>query len=288
MHKKMKLFVSMLAAAAMLVLLPGSTSMTASAEEAKTYSLRYIGGDINDWRFVPGSTFEEGAYHRELYYLKLDQLKDGDHIVIYAGDTAPNLELDLSGYKLGSLTVHQNATVVIFTGGIRDCYVLAGAYTAINGDVANAQLYDNVTCTFNNNVQDMVLHFTGEPHPDTNISCAGTVGMFQVLKNTDNSLGVFYSIPNNTMRYYNGGIQFPNWSSEPTDAYLQAKAAAGETAAVPEAAPAPAPAAPADTSSEYDKVPKTGESSPAVWVVGLVGAAALLFAGSYGLYRKTN
>lgn len=286
MHKKMKLFVSMLAAVAALVLLPGSSAMTASAEEAKTYSLKYIGGNINDWRYVEGSTFEDGMYHRELYYLTLDQLKDGDHIVVYAGDTAPNKEVDLGSFKLGSLTVYQNATVIIHTNGIRDCYVLAGAYTAVNGDVANAHLYDNVTCNFNNNVLDMVLHIEGEPH--SNIACAGTVGMYQILEDSSNqSKGIFYNIPNNTMRFVNGAVQFPNWDPEPSDAYLQAKA--GGTTAAPEATPAPTAPAPADnTSSEYDQVPKTGENELAGWLIGLAGVAAVLFAGSYGLYRKTN
>lgn len=284
MHKKLKLFVSMLAAAAMLVLLPGRGVMTVSAEEAKTYSIKYIGGDINDWRYVPGSTFEEGMYHRELYYLKTEDFKEGDHIVIYAGETAPNMELHLDDFKLGSLTVYQNATVVIFTAGIRDCYVLAGAYAAINGDVTNAHLYDNVTCTFNNNVLDMVLHTGSEPH--SNISCAGTVGMFQVLEDPDNSKGIFYDIPKNTMRYTDGTIQFPNWAASPSEAYLQAKGTSAGTTTAPEATPAPAPAG--DTSSEYDEVPKTGDNSLALWLTGLAGAAAVLFAGSYALYRKTN
>lgn len=287
MRKKMKLFVSMLAAAAILVLLPGSNTLTASAEEANTYSLKYIGGDINDWRFVPGSTFEDGMYHRELYYLTLDQLKDGDNIVVYSGDTAPNKELDLSGFKLGSLTVYQNATVIIHTGGVKDCYVLAGAYTAINGDVTNAHIYDNATCNFNNNVLDMVLHVAG--NPQSNIACAGTVGMFQILEDsTNSSKGIFYEIPNNTMKFLNGTVQFSNWSSEPSASYLQAKADGGTTAA-PEATSAPSTPAPADnTSSEYDKVPKTGENSLTAWLIGLAGAAAVLFAGSYGLYKKTN
>ncbi|MDE6642227.1 MAG: hypothetical protein K2K63_17090 [Acetatifactor sp.] len=283
MHKKMKLFVSMLAAAAMLVLLPGGNAMTAHAEEAKTYSIKYIGGDINDWRYVPGNTFEDGMYHRELYYLKLNDLKDGDLIVIYPGDEVPNgKELDLSGFRLGNLTVHRDANVVVKTNGIKDCYVLAGAYAAINGDVTNAHLYDSVTCNFNNNVLDMVLHVSGDAK--SSIACTGTVGMFQVLEDsTNNTRCVFYSIPNNTMKFYGGGIQFANCPSEPTEAYLQAKAAAGETTAAPETTPAPAA-----NSSEYDKVPKTGESSQAAWLIGLVGAAAILFAGSYGLYKKTN
>lgn len=285
MHKKMKLLVSMLAAAAMLVLLPGGNAMTAHAEEAKTYSIKYIGGDINDWRYVPGSTFEDGASHRNLYYLLTYDLKDDDLIVIYPGDEVPSGKLlDLSGFRLSNLTIYQNANVVVFTGGIKECYVLAGAYTAINGDVTNAHLYETTTCTFNNNVLDMTLHLqTNDSH--SSITCAGTVGMFQVLEdNTSHSRGIFYDIPNNTMKYLDGTIQFSNWSPEPTEAYLQAKAAAsGTAAAAPEATPAPA-----GDSSEYDEVPKTGESSQAIWLIGLLGAAAILFAGSYRLYKKTN
>ena len=41
MHKKIKVLVSMLAAAAMLVLLPGANALTAKAE-GNTYSLKYI------------------------------------------------------------------------------------------------------------------------------------------------------------------------------------------------------------------------------------------------------
>lgn len=290
MCKKIKMLVSMLAAAAMLVLLPGGSAMTAKAE-ANTYSLKYIGGTINDWRFMPGSTFEDNVAHRETYYLTTQDLKDGDHIVIYSGDTAPNKELDLSGFRLGSLTVYQNAKVTIHTNGIKDCYVLAGASAAINGEVTNAQLYDNVTCNFNSNVLDIVLHISGDPQ--SNIACAGTVGMFQILKDPDDSKALLYNIPNNTMRYVNGSIQFPVWDASPTEAYLQAKNAASGAGTTPDAAPeaTPAPADPAPSggaSSEYDKVPKTGESSRAGLLIGLVGAAAILFAASYGLYKKAE
>ncbi|MCM1191459.1 MAG: hypothetical protein NC123_01610 [Butyrivibrio sp.] len=284
MYKKMKLLVSMLAAAAVLVLLPGRGVMTVKAEEPKTYSIKFIGGNINDWRYMPGSTFEDGKESKKIYYLLTYDLKDGDHIVIYPGDTAPNQELHLDDFKLGSLTIHRNANVVIFTAGITDCYVLAGAYTAINGEVSNAQLYDTVTCTFNSNVLDLVLHIGDEPH--SGISCAGTVGMFQLLKDPDDIKGTFYDIPKNTMRYIDGTIQFPNWSYNPSEAYLQAKNAASGATAASESAAAAAPAG--DASSEYDKVPKTGDNSLTPWLIGLAGAAAALFAGSYGLYRKTN
>lgn len=295
MHKKIKLFVSMLAAAAMLVLLPGGNSLTAHAEEAKTYSIKYIAGDVNDWRVVTGSTFEDGASHYELYSLKTYFLKDGDQVVIYPGDDFPsNKGLDLSGFKLGSLTIYQNTRTVIHVDSVKDCYVLAGASAAINGDVTNAHLYDNTTCTFNNNVLDMVLHINGEPH--SNISCAGTVGMFEILEdNTNNTKGTFYDIPKNTMIYKDGTIQFPNWSYQPTEAYLQAKAAAdgtptGDSASTTPAADSSASTTPAAGTSadEYDSVPKTGDYSQTGWVIGLMGIAAVLFAGSYGLNKKAK
>lgn len=296
MHKKIKLFVSMLAAAAMLVLLPGSNAMTAHAEEAKTYSLKYIAGDINDWRYVPGSTFEDGMYHWSLYNLKTADLKNGDLIVIYPGDEVPGDKgLDLSEFSLSNLTIHYNANVVIHTGGVKDCYVLAGACAAISGDVTNAHLYDNTTCTFNSNVLDMVLHINGDPH--SNISCAGTVGMFRILEDKINDTrGVFYDIPNNTMRYVDGTIQFANWSYQPTETYLQAKAAADATAASETAAASETPAdtsasttpAPGPSPDEYDRVPRTGDSSQTGWVIGLTGIAAVLFTGSYRLYKKAN
>lgn len=294
MHKKIKLFVFMLAAAAMLVLLPGANALNAKAE-GNTYSLKYIGEDVNAWRYVPGSTFEEGMYHKSIYSLTHDELKDGDHIVIYAGDVTPSKGLDLSGFKLESLTIYRDASIIIYTGGVKDCYVLAGAYAAINGDVTNANLYDNTTCTFNNNVLDIVLHIKDEPH--SNIACAGTVGMFQILEdNTNKSRGVFYDIPNNTMNYVNGTIQFPNWSYQPTEAYLQARAAADETAAgTASAGNTSAGTASTGTASagntpsdEYDKVPKTGDGNNLFWLISLTGAAAVLFAGSYMLYRKTK
>lgn len=291
MHKKIRLLVCMLAAAAMLVLLPDENALTAKAE-TNTYSLKYFGGDINDWRYVPGNKFEDGMYHKELYRLKTEELKDGDLIIVYPGDEVPsNKELDLSGFKLGNLTVYQNASAIIFADSIKDCYILAGAYTAINGDVTNAHLYDNTTCTFNNNVLDMVLHINDKPY--SNISCAGTVGKFLILNNEDQSKGVFYDIPKNTMMLSNGTIQFPNWSAEPSDAYLQARAAADGTAEVSAPSDAPAASAPATaaagtSSDEYDQVPKTGESNNIIWLVSLTGAAAILFAGSYMLYRKTK
>lgn len=278
MKKRFKALVSLLAAAAVLALLPGSNILTVKAEEAKTYSVKYIGGEVNDWRYVPGSTFDDNAYNREIYCLNLE-LKAGDSVVVYPGDTAPNKELRLADVRLGNLTIYQNVAAVVFTGGVADCYVLAGAVTAVNGDVRNAYLYDTTTCTFNDNVLDMVLNITDEPHSD--ISCAGTVGHFRTVSSTGARTYEFYDIPKNVMRMIGGTYQIAQYSPTPSDAYLAAMNGTSDTTA----APASSTTTSSTSSDEYDKVPKTGAPSMVIW---FVGAAVVLFAGSYVLYRKSE
>lgn len=284
MHKKIKLFVSMLAAAAMLVLLPGGNTLTARAE-ANTYSIKYLVGS-GDWRCVDGSTFGENQYHYSIEMLRSQKLKDGDHIVIYdSGDIPPSTKhLDLSGFNLGSVTVHNGVTVVFFADSIKDCYVLADAYASINGNVTNAFVYDTTVCTFNNDVLEMELYYTTAPA--SSITCGGTVGHFSVwTKDKQTRWNHFYDI--SKMNFDAGTVQF-NWSPTPSESYLQAKAAADGTAPADTAAtPAPGSAkpAPGTAADEYDAVPKTGGNSHIIW---LAGAAALLFAASFCLYRKAK
>lgn len=279
MKKKGKTLVSTLMAVLLLALLPGSSLLTAHAAEAKTYSVKFIGGSINDWRYVEGSTFDDNAYQRELYCLNLE-LKEGDAVVVYPGD--PNAqELHLADVVLGNLTVAQNATATIFTGGVKDCYVLAGACTAINGNVTNAFLYDAVICNFNNNVLDMTLYYSDTR--SSNISCAGTVGHFRSETYAGVTNTECFDIPTNCMQITDGSYQILRSSPTASEAYLAAKN--GSTAA-----PAEAPAQSTDTvqtptadADEYDEVPKTGDFNA---VVPLVCAAVLFFAGSCYLYRK--
>lgn len=279
MKKKLKALVSLLTAAAVLALLPGGNALTAKAEEAKTYSVKYIGETVNEWRYVEGSTFDDNAYNREIYCLNLE-LKDGDAVVVYPGDVEPNEELHLADVTLGNLTIFQNAHAVVFTGGVTNCYVLAGAYAAINGDVRNAYLYDTTTCTFNNNVLDMVLNIEDEPH--SNISCAGTVGHFRTDSSTGARTYEFYDIPKNIMRMDAGTYQIAQSSPTPSDAYLAAMN--GTTSNTTAAAPSSSSSS-TSSSNEYDEVPKTGEHSMVIW---FVCAATVLFAGSYVLYRKSE
>lgn len=281
MKKKFKTLVSLLAAAVVLALLPGSNTLTAKAEETKTYSVKFIGGSTNDWRYVPGNTYDDNAYQREIYYLN-QELKAGDAVVVYAGDTDPTKALKLADVRLGNLTIHQNATAIVFTGGVTDCYVLAGAYTAVNGDVRNAYLYDTTTCTFNNNVLDMVLNIEDAPHSD--ISCAGTVGHFRTVSSAGGNTHEFFDITQGAMKMVSGTYQITQYSPTPSDAYLEAMNSTTATEDTPAQASSP-DTSDTPSSSEYDEVPKTGGQSMVIW---LVCAAAVLFAGSYVLYRKSE
>lgn len=284
MKKRIRSLAFTLVAAALLTLLPRSNVLTVKADGPETYSVAYIEGNYNEWRYQPGSVFDEPKGHGPLVELLL-KLKDGDSVVVYQVG-APIKTLDLGSVKLGNLTVYQNVrNAIIFTGGVKDCYVLAGAFVAINGDVTAAYVYDapktdsNATqCSFNNNVIDMYLYMTR--NPATSISCGGTVGHFHATyaDNGDN-FAERYDIHAGQL-IVNNGLILPELAcgSGPSDEYLQAK---GESEKKTESVQAPSTGK--NTSDEYDKVPKTGDSDPVFW---LLLASAACFGGSFLLRKK--
>ena len=280
--KKMKKAMSVLAATALLVLATGVGSLTAHAAEPVTYSVKYIGGEYNDWRYQVGSTFDDSAYHREQYCLRQD-LKDGDLVVVYGADAPSGKELDLGTAKLGNLTIFQNASTIVHTGGVQDCYVLAGSYCSINGNVTHAYLYDNTTCNFNNNVLDMTLYYGGDS-PESNVSCAGTVGHFAgISKKNDSKYLELFNISENAFRMTDGATQVPSgkYSPEPTAEYLQAM----KDASTPVTTGTTPSGSTGKPSSEYDSVPKTGESNVSII---LLCVSALCFTGNLILRKKSR
>lgn len=281
MKKGMKVIAFMLAAA-VLLLVPDSSVLSVKAEEPTTYAVQYIGGEIRQWRFLPGSTFDETQAHMGAVILP-SLLKDGDSVVIYNGADGAGPELDLGTVKLGNLTVYQNATAIVYTGGVKDCYVLAGSYCAINGEVTNAHIYDSATCTFNNNVLDLTLYAAGDLH--SSLSCAGTVGRFCIRSTVDDSVQkVFYSITQGAFWIDKGSLQIPyeKYSDEPSEEYTKAMENASNPVVPAENPPAEsAPSAP--PADEYDHVPKTGDSAPHLW---LFCASAVCLAGSLILRRS--
>lgn len=286
MKKRIKALVSTLAAAVVLTLLPGSGAITAQASEPTTYSVQYLGGEINQWCYVAGSTFDTTQSYMSANSLP-SVLKDGDLVVVYNGEDKPNAELNLGTAKLSNLTVYQNATAVIITGGVTDCYVLSGSYCAINGDVTNAYLYDSTTCTFNDDVLDMTLYVKDQN--SSSLSCAGTVGRFCVYSlSSDKTLNEFFNIIDGALLVKDGIFYIPydKYSATPTDEYTQAMAGASASDSASEStAASDTGTSESSSSDEYDSVPKTGDSNAYLW---LFCVSAVCFTGSFILRKKAE
>lgn len=210
-----KAFVSMLAAVAMLVLLPDAGAMKASAAEPVTYAVKYVEGN-QDWRYQVGSTFDEGKYHREIYYL-LQSLKEGDLVVVYNDSASVAKPLDLGQTHLNNLTVAGNKSIVIIhAGDVDNCYMLAGASGIINANVNNAYVYDNTLCNFNKDVKELTVYYGGSK-PATTLGCSGTV---EHLRGTHmNNGGTYwnlYSFKKETLNIQNGDLMTANWNYSTT------------------------------------------------------------------------
>lgn len=200
-----KAFVSMLAAVAMLVLLPDAGAMKASAAESVTYAVKYVEGN-QDWRYQVGQTFDEGKYHREIYYLR-QELKEGDKVVVY-NDSTSTKDLDLGKTHLNNLTVTQTKSfTVIYAGDIDYCYLLLGANCSINADVKNAEVYDNTLCNFNKNIKELTVYYEAGK-PAVTLGCSGTV---EHLRGTNrNSGGTYwnlYTFKAGTLSIQNGDLK---------------------------------------------------------------------------------
>ena len=188
-HKARKL-VTLLTAAAILMVVPGFCSLEVQADGPVTYAVKYVPGS-KEWRYQSNtSTFDDKGYHREMYTLRLE-LKDGDSVVVY-NDSPSVPSLDLGTTHLSNLTVTKTSShTIIFTGDIDDCYLLDGAYCSVNADVANAHVYDNVTSNFNKNVSELNLYPLN--NATANIGCVGTVDHLSTIdRSTGKTLSSLY------------------------------------------------------------------------------------------------
>lgn len=260
--KKLKTLVSLLAAAALLLMIPGARTLQASAAEPVTYSLKYVEGN-GEWRYQEGS-WNDNASHRELYYLK-EFIKDGDLIVIEGGEHSLMLELPVN---LNNITFNHSYSAVITAKSVENVYVLSDSVAAVNGDVVNAHVYDNAIVNFNNNVTNLFI--TKARCGEQTIAVVGTVAY---VKTGDAEMiyNELYNFQANSFLQEKGIFK--------TDASMYSTTPSGNAQPAPPAAPA-APAA----DSEYDDVPKTGEPSALPYLLIIV--AGICFGGAYILRNK--
>lgn len=255
--RKRKALVSMFAMAA-AVLLVFQNSIVASAAGA-TYVLRYDEGD-EDWEYQVGSAWSETGETRELYYLQLI-IKDGDQVVIIGSSSLPALNLNV---HLSNLTLTKGASAIVTTKGIDDCYILGNSVSAVNGDIANAYVYDNGAVTFNNNITN--LQILGAKDLNAEVTVAGTVGHL-VGKDDQGVYYDYYAVQKGRLWIWDGTVKTEEqyYSKTPVAVQSASQPVAGQTA-----------------SNEYDDVPKTGDSMVCIW---LLGTAAVCLAGKYALKR---
>lgn len=281
--KKMKKFVSVLVAALLLAALPHGNMLTVYAAGTSFYV--FYDSEDKEWYYQRDtSTHNIDIEQKEAFQLK-DVISNGDIVVVEGqGGSSNGLTLDIGNVRLSNLTLKNAATVIIYTNGIDECFVLDGTVAAINGNVANAYIYDKGSVTFNNNVGSLnVTRSDGDLR--ANVGCNGTVD--HVIA-TD-----AYSTRYECFNVAAGKLSITNGTLDTSEAFYS------KTGSVPaassEPAPQPAPSAkPAQTttntakpsSDEYDDVPKTGESVTAyVW---LLCTAALCFAGKLALKKSSR
>lgn len=305
--KRLKTLVSLLAAAAMLLLMPNTDLPQVSAAEPVTYSLKYVEAN-NEWRYHVGPWDDNNSGHRELYYLK-ESIKDGDVIVVEGGDQGLTLELPVN---LSSITFNHSHLAVITAKSVENVYVLRDSVAAINGDVKNAHVYDNAVVNFNNNVTN--LYITKEICGQQTIAVVGTVDYVKT-SDAEKIYNEMYNFQANSFRQEEGILKTDaskySMVPVPTAPVVPGDPAAtlpvvpvdptvtlpvvptvpvDPTVTVPVVPTAPVtpvapvvPVTPAD--SLYDNVPKTGEplALPGLLVMG----AGICFGGAYLLKRKS-
>lgn len=284
--KRLKKFVALLTVAAVCFTVPGLGKLTVKAAEPVTYVVSYS-SEKGDWMYKQASSWSDEASERELYYLQ-QSIKDGDYVVVDNNNGSGNSKPLKLSVRLGNLTVRSSAgeTAVVYANGYDNVFVLVNTTAAINGDVSHAYVYGNARANFNNNVDTLEMLGT-EDESGNNlhayIGCLGTVNHLIAKDNRDQL--TYYEAYN----FAQGKLTVEDGSLKTAGQYYS------KTAAASAAAPAPVAEQPAQTtaptqsvqntasSSAYDDVPKTGETSMAVW---FLGAAAVCLIGGYAVRRK--
>ncbi|MDE6015467.1 MAG: hypothetical protein K2H41_07215 [Acetatifactor sp.] len=316
------LAVSVLSAA----ILPSGNCLRVSAEEPTTFYLRYVcttclwdedakdnhgnptfeGHDSShtyQWRRQIG-TWDDNVEGREPYYLNEgdDRVKDGDIVVVL-----PNLpitegfEEEEDGYALKRVKQATDQTVIsinahlsnltinrssafLSTGGVDECHVLGDSYASISGNVTNAYVYDAADCTFNNNVTNLRLYNSKGRLDDANsnqkwlpnVTVGGTVD-YASVSDVGGLCDEYWKFASGTFSFnekkgletYSGNYS----TSGSTPSTVSRGTAASQNA----------------SQSDYDDVPKTGESNLIMWLaVSMTAVSILCVMGCLMVRRNRN
>lgn len=265
MKKLKKLLV--LFTAALFCLLPIlSQPLTAQASTPVTYYVKFD-TEKNDWRYLVGSTWDDEAYDRELYYMNLD-IKDGDIVIV---DGTGILEIDV---HLSNLTILNGDLAIVMVKSIDEFYALNNSKSSITGTIKNAYVYGDCLVNFNSDVSNLYVYDPTNPCAD--IGAGGTVEHAKVYDD-DAVYYEFYNFEKASLSITDGTIM--------TDESKYSKTAPAATttpaATTPATSTTTTPPAPAD---ELDDVPKTGNFSVSpLWFLGI---AMVCMLGYFKLERR--
>ncbi len=282
--KKFKKFVSLLAAAAILAIAPGANALKAEAANPTTFYVKYDDSK-NEWR-MQVHEWKNDYEGRELYYLNEgdEKVKDGDILIVLSNeeDETGSEEIHVNA-RLSNLTVNR-AHAVVKANGIDECYVFGDSYAAVTGNITDAYVYDNASCTFHSNVRNLHLISTQSNEVESNVTVGGTV-TYASLANEGGVFKEYYNFLAGTFHHdFASGLMTAtyHYSNDPnTNAYSAPEVPASS---VPTPAGSVASTQGSTSSSnEYDDVPKTGESNVGVWLFVISVAC---YAGSLFMTRK--
>lgn len=252
-----KKFLALTFSALMLAAVPNANVLTASAEESTTYYVKY---QEEKWCYQVGSTWDDSAVNpRDVYYMA-ETLKDGDTVIVGSGDSNKQLVINAHLYNLTINNDGGSFAMVSVTGGIDNCFFLTGSHGSVTGNVLNAHVYNTATANFNNNVTNLYSYNDVDGTGPT-IGVSGTVSYYMSEDTTQANPPYGINFAANTFSLVEGALKTPE--------YNYTRAADGPIAANAPTTNTPTASQPASTSSsanEYDKVPKTGDTSSVMWL----------------------
>ncbi len=255
--KRIHRFLTMSLTAALFLLAPLAGSVTASADEPKTYQVKYD-ADLGGWRSQCLPEWDASRGTGELSYV-LYNAQDGDNVVIDALD-APGLDITFT-QALANITVKGSGSCIVVRceQPLKDFYAIQGAVVALNAETENAYVYDNSVCNLNENVKN--LNIIAATQMGMNVAAPGSVESCTITDLYGNTTSI-YNLPGGALRVENGVLK--------TDPQYYST--------TPISAPAPEVSAPAPSSSDSGTPlsPPTGENTDVL--VLLTGALFCLAA----------
>lgn len=278
--KQLKKLLPLSALAFMLTFL--SNALTVSANEPKTYCLMFSEEDDN-WRYQVRSQWDFDDTSTPIYYLD-GNLKNGDIVVINDGSNTVPVTIKVHLSNLTFTNPSGTIAMVSVAGGVDHCYVNKGAVGSVTGAVTNAYVYGDALANFNNNVLNLYSYEVDTPDVGVvgpTIGVTGTVSYFE-SHDADGSRGYYGTNFKANTFFMDEGVLETDEEDYTQDVSGGPVTAAAQSASASQSTTSAASKS-GTSSDEYDKVPKTGESSSALW---LCLAAAVCLSGSLFLRRS--